>query len=202
MSTRVRFVRALDVFEAFPELARYAPAPLDDVAPLDFARALLASRRKIDALSFIAHMLPRREAVWWARQCLAAILGAAMEDDAARAAEAWVRNPEETTRRVALDLAARSDPKRPTTWLARAAGWSGGSVIAPEHTTVPPAPDACAQAAAAAVTLAIVAQPPMTIPLWIDACAAGGLRFADGGEARIEPIAQSDFPVGTKARGA
>jgi len=186
MSTRIRFVRALDVFDNFPELSCYVAPPENDIAPSDFVRALLASRRKITAVSFLAHILPRREAVWWARQSLAAILGVGMEDEAARAAEAWVRNPEETTRRAALDVGLAGHLQRPTTWLARAAGYSGGSVIAPEHAPMLPAPAACAQAAAAAVVLAITQQPPPTIPQWIEACVSGGLRFAEGGEAKIE----------------
>ena len=187
MSSRIRFVRALDVFENFPTLRHYVALPKDDAPPADFVRALLASRRKISAVSFLSHILPRREAVWWARQCLSTILGAGgIADESARVAEAWVRDPDETTRRAALDVGSTGDLQRPTTWLARAAGYSGGSVIAPEHAPMAPPPEACAQAVSAAVVLAITQQPPLTISSWIEACVLGGLRFAEGGEARIE----------------
>jgi hypothetical protein len=187
MSTRIRFVRALDVFENFATLRHYVAVPVDDIAPVDFARVLLGSRDKISAVSFVAHILPRREAVWWARQCLASVLGpASLADETARAAEAWVRDPDETTRRAALDLGAAGDLQRPTTWLARAAGASGGSLIAPEHAPMLPAPEACAQGATAAIVLAITQQPAPTIFAWTDACVSAGLRFAEGGEVRIE----------------
>jgi hypothetical protein len=189
MSTRIRFVRALDVFENFPTLRHYVTIPEDDIAPSDFVRALLNSRRKVSAVSFLSHILPRREAVWWARQCLAAVLGTAgIADESALAAEAWVRDPDEATRRAALEVGFTGDLQRPTTWLARAAGSSGGSMIAPEHDPILPALEACAQAASAAVVLAITQQPPLTIPPWIDACVLGGIRFAEGGEVRIERL--------------
>ncbi len=185
MSSRVRFSTAGDVCEAFKDLRRIAPAPGDASAPLDYVRRLLASRRPIDAIAFLAHVLPRREAVWWARQCVGAILGARAEDEALRVADAWVRAPEEERRRAALDVAAAGDPERPTTWLARAAGRSGGNIRAPEQKPIVAAPAACAQAANAAIVLAICAQDPRTIGAWIAACVEAGVRFAEGGEARV-----------------
>src|SRR5579872_3714960 len=83
LSSRIRFAAARTVFAAFPDLRRYAPPPADLCAPLDYARRLRASARPSDAIVFVAHLLPRREAVWWARQCVVAIQGAAAEDDPA-----------------------------------------------------------------------------------------------------------------------
>jgi hypothetical protein len=185
MSSRIRFSTARDVGAAFPELRRIAPAPDDPSAPLDHVRRLLASRRSIDAVTFLAFVLPRREAVWWARQCVGAILGPSGEDDALRAADAWVRAPEDERRRAALELGAAGDVRRPTTWLARAAGFSGGSVAPPDQTPRPAPPSACAQAAKAAVVLAITQSPPPAIAGWVRACVEAGVRFAEGGEARV-----------------
>ena len=195
MTSRVRFARARDVFEAFPFLSRFVPAPADGVDPLDYARRLLAGRRPLQAVAVLAHTLPRREAVWWGRRCVATLTGAAGEDDCARAAEAWVRAPEEPTRRAALDLGLAGDKKRPTTWLALAAGRSGGSLSAPDKEPVAPAPEACAQAVGAAITLAIVAKDPRELRGWIEACVASGLAFAAGGEVTI-----SAPPPGRAAR--
>jgi hypothetical protein len=186
MPSRIRFVAARNVFEAFPRLRRFAAPPADDCAPLDYARRLLASPHPSEAIVFLAHLLPRREAVWWARQCVIAILGAAAEaDPATRAADAWVRAPEEETRRAALEIAAAGDESRAETWLARAAALSGGSRTAPDQEPRPPQPSACAQAANAAIILAIVAGDRPAIPAWIQACAEAGIRFADGGEAKV-----------------
>ena len=75
MSSRIRFVSARNVFEAFPELGRVLAPPADDPAPLDYTQAALSGPRPTDAIIFLAHLLPRREAVWWAIQCVRAMLG-------------------------------------------------------------------------------------------------------------------------------
>jgi hypothetical protein len=75
MSSRIRFATARNVFEAFPELGRVLAPPADDPAPLDYTRAALSSPRPTDAIIFLAYLLPRREAVWWAIQCVRAMLG-------------------------------------------------------------------------------------------------------------------------------
>lgn len=194
MTSRVRFALARDVFEAFPLLSRFVPAPADDVEPLEYARRLQAGKQPLQAVALLAHTLPRREAVWWGRCCVTALTGAAGEDDCARAAEAWVRAPEEPTRRAALELGLASSNKRPTTWLALAAGRSGGSLSAPDKEPVAPAPEACAQAVGAAITLAIVAKDPREIHGWIEACVAGGVAFAQGGGADVRAPAPGRSP--------
>ena len=185
MSSRVRFPTARAVFDSFADLGQRLPAPADDAAPLDYARRLLASKRPADAILFIAHLLPRREAVWWAHECVRAILDPRPEDEALCAAEAWVRAPEEENRRAALGVGNAGDRRAPTTWLALAAGWSGGSRSAPEHKPMPPQPSACARAANAAIILAITAQEPTAAPPWIRACVEAGIRFAEGGDAKV-----------------
>ena len=140
MSSRIRFASARNVFEAFPDLGRVVTLPADDPAPLDYLRALMAAPSPNAAVVFLAHLLPRREATWWAIQCVRAMLGAGADDEALRAADAWVRTPEEDTRRAALAAYNGRDPKAPTTWLAYAAGWSGGSVTGPDKDPMPAPP--------------------------------------------------------------
>src|SRR5438477_10479612 len=78
---------------------------LDPAAtPGDFLDALAKAGHFTDAVRFLAHALPKREAVWWA--CLAAretmLEDAAPEvQDALKAAEAWVFKPVEENRRAA-----------------------------------------------------------------------------------------------------
>ncbi len=187
MSSRIRFATANSVFEAFDDLRRFAPPPPDDCAPLDYAGRLAASPRPVEALVFLSHLLPRREAVWWARQCVAAIVGPRSNDAALRAAEEWVRAPEETHRRAALAVGIAGDQSIATTWLALAAGWSGGSLIADEDNPVAPPPSASAKAANAAIVVAACSGDIGAITPWIKACAEAGIRFADGGEARVVP---------------
>ncbi|MGO9232648.1 MAG: DUF6931 family protein [Methylocella sp.] len=186
MSSRVRFVSAQNVFEAFADLKRAAAAPTDDCGPLNYTRTLLTSSRPADAIIFLAYLLPRREAVWWALQCVRAMLGAsADDDDALRAADAWVRAPDEDNRRAALAAGNAGDPRAATTWLAFAAGRSGGSLSPPDQRPMPAPPTACAMAANTAVMMAACAGDPRAVVQRIAACAEAGIRFADGGDATV-----------------
>ncbi len=94
--------------------------------------------RPSTALVFLAHLLPRREAVWWGCQCVSAVLGAAAKDEGLRLALLWVRDPDETLRREALAFSQAGDLRAATSWLARAAGYSGGSISAPDQPPTPP----------------------------------------------------------------
>ncbi|SRR5579883_151522 len=183
MSSRIRFAAARDVFEAFPVLARLAPAPPDDASALDHARRLAVSGKK-SSIAYISFLLPRREAIWWARQSVSALLPRCDEDAALRAADAWVRSPDEELRRAALAIGETADRRQATTWLAVAAGRSGGSLTAPDQKPLPPQPSACARAAYAAVILAACSGDAADIPKRIRACAEAGVRFAEGGDPR------------------
>ena len=185
MSSRIRFVTARSVFEAFPDLSYVVTLPAENIEPLDHARALLGSPRPSDAVLFISHLLPRREAVWWAAQCVRALIGEGAADEALGAAEIWVRTPEDDNRRAALSTANASDRRKPTTWLAFGAGWSGGSILPSDQKPVPPPSGACAMAANTAVMMAVAAGDPRAVVDRIAACAEAGVRFASGGEPTV-----------------
>jgi len=185
MSSRIRFASARNVFEAFPDLGRILAPPADDPAPLDYTQTALSSPRPTDAIIFLAHLLPRREAVWWAIQCVRAMLGSDADDEALRAADAWVRAPEDDNRRAALAAWNAGGQRAATTWLAFAARWSGGSVTPPNQDPMPAPPAACAQGVHTAVILAACAGDPLCVVDRLKACAEAGIRFADGGEAAV-----------------
>jgi hypothetical protein len=185
MPSRIRFATARSVFEAFPDLDYVAARPADDIDPLDHARALLASSRPRDTVLFLSHLLPRREAVWWAAQCVLALVGEDGADEALRAAETWVRTPEDENRRAALTVANACDRRKPATWLAFAAGWSGGSLLAADQKPVAAPPGACAMAANAAIMMAVAAGDPRDVVRRMAACAEAGVRFASGGDLTI-----------------
>jgi len=185
MPTRIRFATAHSVYDTFADLRRIGSPPVEGAPSLDHARLLLGSPRPHDAVLFIAHLLPRRETVWWGLQCARGMLGAAAEDAAFRAAEAWVRAPEEDARRAALAAFEAGDMRSPTTWLAFAAGWSGGSVTAPDQDPLPAPPSACPMGVATAVMLAAAAGDPLGVSQRARACAEAGIRFADGGSASV-----------------
>ena len=181
--SRIRFTDAADVFAAFPMLEHFATRPNAPRPPLDYVRDLMGAPPPSAALAFLAHLLPRREAIWWGCQCVSAISPA--RDPGLQLAQRWVRDPDEALRREALAYSQASDLKRPDTWLARAVGYSGGSLLAPDQPPTAPPPDACAQAVNAAAVLAATAAPARAVLPWIKAFAEAGIRFAQGEEARV-----------------
>ena len=192
MSDRLRFTTARQVFEAFPTAADDIEVEPADEAPLDFARKLIG--RRFEAIVYLAYLLPRREAVWWGCQCVRAI-GGNKADDALTAAEAWVRDPDESTRRAALNLGWTRNARIATTWLALAAGQSGGSITPEDAHPVTPPPQATALGVKAAVILAIAQSPPAGQSAWLSACVEAAIRFAQGGDAKVRaPTAAASKP--------
>ena len=187
MSTRLRFNAAGQVFDAFPRVtAGIGLRPNAEEAPVDFARRLLARGAGFDPIVYVASVLPRREAVWWGCQCVRALSGG-QADDALLAAETWVRKPEEGERRAALQIGTTGDTDAPSTWLALAAGQSGGSIAPEDGPRVHAWAESTATNLKAGVILAIVQRPMIEIQPWIRACVEAGMRFADGGDAKVTP---------------
>ncbi len=185
MSTRVRYNSAGQVFETLPRAAASLAATPGEAPPLDFLRALIARPNRFDAITFAAFLLPRREAVWWGCQCLRALAGRGPDEAALVAAEAWVRKPDDDSRRAALAFSEGRDRRTPGDWIALAAGHSGGN-IAPDGAP-PQQPPAymTALAVKAGVILALASKPASDQPKWTAACAEAALRFAEGGDAKV-----------------
>jgi hypothetical protein len=112
-------------------------------------------------------------------------------DEALRAAETWVRTPEDDKRWAALQIANDSDRRKPTTWLAFAAGWSGGSLLPADQKPVPVPPGACAMAANTAIMMAVGAGDPRFVLGRILACAESGVRFAGGGDPTVSGLEEA-----------
>jgi hypothetical protein len=155
---KIAAVRAREVCRAF-ELSEPGQRLLDDgITPLRFVSRLIEIEAFADAVSFLAHALPKREAVWWgclcARDALAADVSPAALT-ALTAAEAWVYKPTEETRHAAGAVAGAADTGSPCAWPAFAAFWAGAD-IAPQGSSVkiPPGEHMTAKAVTAAVALA------------------------------------------------
>ena len=158
----LRFTSAMQVFEAFPTARGDIEQQPADIHPLAFVQQLEASSMPEDAIGFCAYLLPRREAVHWACQCIRAIHpGLDAEDERLlAAAERWVAVPEEDNRRQALEAGIAAVNAGPAAWSALAAGWSGGSLVGEPHQPVPPPPHITAQLVRAAVLTSLAVVPP------------------------------------------
>ncbi len=125
-----------------------------DMSAQAAVQALVDAGQVQDALKLLARLLPKRYAVAWLCQC-ARDQALDPEDRAgASLAERWVREPNESNRRAALEFANAGGYKSAGAWVAAAAGWSGGSLApASQQTPVPPADHLTACAAVAALNM-------------------------------------------------
>lgn len=129
--------------------------------------ALAAAGHFPDAEVVLAHCLPKREAVWWASQCVRAAAGPQPPpavEAAIQAAEAWAAAPGDRNRRRAYPAAEAAGFGHPAGCVALAAFLSGGSLAPPDLPAVPPADHLTGDTAAAAVQLAAVLSDPARAP--------------------------------------
>jgi hypothetical protein len=155
----------------------------DRMTPLEFVTALLGSQRHVDAIRFMAHALPAREAIWWGCLCLQHALGANLtppDRAAATAAVLWVLQPTEENRAAAGSPAQAAPPPSIAGALAAAAFHSGGNIAPPGLPPQPPAPFAAAKSVALAVTLASIHTEPINIAKTQRSYAELALQVAQG----------------------
>lgn len=164
---------------------------LDGAADAAMGMARLeGAGRMPDAARIAAHALPKREAIWWACMCARAIPDPAgkPEDIAAlEAAEAWVRRPEEKSRRAAMAAAEKAKFASAEAWAAVAVFWSGGSLAPEGQADVPPADHLTGGAVTGAVLLAAVRIKPERQNDRFARFLKSAREIAEGGGGRIEP---------------
>lgn len=181
---RARFPTARSLFETFPEAAGKAPAEPADVSSVEYLHGLTNAGKSDDALTFCAYLLPRREAVWWACRAVRALSPERALDAAPclRAAEAWVQKPDEEHREAALQIATTAGLDDPVTWLARAAGWAGGMLVAHPKSPVSVPQYMTPRACRIAVLISVrMLQPPAERLMRANACVADAIALAKSG---------------------
>ena len=111
-----------------------------EIAPQDYVSLLMSKKLYADAVRFVAHALPKREAVWWGWVCAKRAAGADPPPKikaSLEATEKWIAQPDDESGRTAM--AAAKEAK--TTTAAGCAGMAAffsGSSLGPSH--VPPIP--------------------------------------------------------------
>jgi len=152
---------------------KYAPSAeavallADGPTPRAFLDRLIAGEHFADAEAFLAHALSKREAVWWACQCVRHVIGPEPPPKVAEAlkvAEEWATVPGDENRRKAMPAAEAVGFDHPAGCVALAAFLSGGSLAPPTLEEVPPADHLTATAVAGAVQMAAVLSEPANAP--------------------------------------
>ena len=112
-----------------------------ELHPLDLVSLLMEKALFPDAVRFIAHALPKREAVWWGWACARRSAGENPPPNikaALDATERWIAQPTEDYRRQAMAAAQKADLGTAAGCCGLAAFFSGGSLGPPEAPPVPP----------------------------------------------------------------
>ena len=123
---------------------------------------LMKDERPVDAIGFLAHALPTREAVWWAWSCAREAAGESPSEAVQAALDAtgcWISEPSEANRRAAYDKAQKADLGTPAGCAGAAAFFSGGSMGPPDQPEMPPGEYMAAKVIAGAVLLAATVDP-------------------------------------------
>jgi len=134
-----------------------------DVQAQPFLDALIGQEHFADAVRFLAHSMPKREAIWWACLCIRPEKGAVVPPEAAaaqKAAEEWVAKPSDEKRRAAFAAGDADGMPPPVKLTCTAVFFSEGSMAPAGLPPVPPAEHLAATTVANAVILAAVAEPP------------------------------------------
>lgn len=171
------------------EVAKAAELDADALAVLhpehtaqDFVTALLNAERFPDAVRFVAHALPKREAVWWVLLCAREAAGDAPSPEVKAALDAtdlWVRHPGDEQRRAAMAAAQKATFKTAAGCAGLAAFLSGGSLSVPGQPEVPPGPFLTAKAVFGGVSIASIGTDPKTAPERFKRYIEQGLNIGD-----------------------
>ena len=152
-----------------------------DLAPREFVALLLEKTLFPDAVNFLAHALPKREAVWWAWVCARRSAGDApppLVKAALDATEKWIAQPTDELRRAAMSAAERATLKTAAGCCGLAAFFSGNSLAPPGMPAAPPGEFAAAKAVSGAVMLSALSKEPEKAPEKFRASVAQGLEVA------------------------
>jgi hypothetical protein len=138
-----------------------------DTPPPDFIALLVAKKFYPDAVRFLAHALPRREAVWWGWVCARRAAGDAPPPKikaALDATEKWIAQPSEENRRAAHAAGQQAGFGTAAGCAGLAAFFSGGSLAPPDAPPVPPGEFLTAKAVSGAVIFAAISTQPEKAP--------------------------------------
>ncbi|POF29261.1 DUF6931 family protein [Roseibium marinum] len=183
MGSRIRFTKAKQVFETYPELSETVKKPSSDIAPQDYALELQGGDAPLTALAYFAHVLPKRESVWWGMKCVSGLDASGTADDrqVLVLSETWVREGDEEARAAVHAAAEAASTESAAVWIGLAAGWSGGSLSPnPEHRVEMP-DDLTAKAVNTALLIALGTVEPAQRDEALKSCLSAGLSFAEGG---------------------
>ncbi|HTP34812.1 MAG TPA: hypothetical protein VMJ75_21695 [Candidatus Acidoferrales bacterium] len=135
----------------------------EDHTPPAYMALLIEKGRFKDAIRFLAHAMPKREAVWWAWVCARRSAGTDVPPNikaSLDATEKWIAQPTDEHRRAAMAAAESADLGTPAGAAGAAAFFSSGSIAPADAAPVPPGPFLTAKSVSASVLVAALSGEP------------------------------------------
>jgi hypothetical protein len=138
-----------------------------DIVPQDYVALLMSKKLYADAVRFVAHALPKREAVWWGWISAKKAAGADPPPKikaSLEATEKWIAQPDDEGGRAAMAAAKEAQTSTAAGCAGMAAFFSGSS-LGPSHIPpIPPGEFLTAKAVSGAVIYAAVGKDPVNAP--------------------------------------
>jgi hypothetical protein len=100
-----------------------------DIPARQFLNLLAEKKLHTDGIQFIAHYLPKRQAVWWGLSCVKEVLGEKPPKPVAAAlntTERWIAEPTDENRKATLPAAEEAETSTPAGCVAMAAYYADG----------------------------------------------------------------------------
>jgi Family of unknown function (DUF6931) len=163
-----------------------------DRAARQYFDVLVKRKLYADAIRFLAHVLPAREAVWWAWSCAR---DAAGDEPPARVltsldtTKRWILEPSDENRRAAFEAGELMDFNGPAGIVALGVFLSGDTMGPPDAPQAPAGPHAAANALAGSICMAAAFKPEGVNERFL-AFIARGVERADKGKV-WEPEAEA-----------
>jgi hypothetical protein len=172
--------------EAISEVAEMSDEAMalvkPQIHPLDYVSLLMDKKLYPDAVRFLAHGLPKREAVWWGWVSAKRTAGENPPQKiraALAATERWIADPNDVNRRAAMDAAETAEFDTAAGCAGLGAFFSGGSIAPANAPEVPPGEYLTAKAISGAVLLAALKVEPEKAPEKFKSFVAQGVDVAN-----------------------
>jgi len=138
----------------------------EDQTALQYIDLLTQQGHFSDATRVVAHLLPPREAVWWACQCARQAAEPAPPPEwnaALEAAEKWVTDLSDESRRAG-EKAAQEAGLNTSAGCAALAAFATGSMSPPGGVQIPPAPHVTPEIVAGSILISSLSPNPAEAP--------------------------------------
>jgi hypothetical protein len=153
------------------------------VTPRQFVEQMVQLGQYTDAFDFLAHALPRRDAIWWACLSVRHCQGPALPPEefaALKAAVEWVLEPDEPKRHAAHAAGRTAGFGTPAGGVAVAVYRSGGSLGPGSFADAPPGQFMTAAAVSNSISKASATAAPGAISEVLRELVELGISIADG----------------------